>query len=173
MDNNFSEQVKTIIATGKDQAHLVGNSIFGTEHLLLGIIKTDNNKALDTLKAMGVDVDFLYTEIEVLLKNPIELTRFENPLKLNSEAESAIRITVLQARSFKSKLVESEHLLLSILRNQKSQTSKILDKQGINYDTFYFKLTGKHKQKKATFFNWILVFIGSIFEAMTGTRPHN
>jgi ATP-dependent Clp protease ATP-binding subunit ClpC len=55
---------------------------------------------------------------------------------LTKQAEKVIRITVLEAKSLKSALAESEHLVLSILRNKDNVACQILSQFKVDYDLF-------------------------------------
>ena len=49
MDENFSPKVRDVITYSKDEALRLGNDFIGTEHLLLGLIKKGNGKAIEIL----------------------------------------------------------------------------------------------------------------------------
>jgi ATP-dependent Clp protease ATP-binding subunit ClpC len=57
-------------------------------------------------------------------------------LPLTKQAEKVIRITVLEAKALKSTTVESEHLMLSILKNKENIATQILEQYGLDYDAF-------------------------------------
>ena len=64
MDNNFSAQVKEIISYSREEALRLGNDFIGTEHLLLGLIRDEENTAIKVLKQLNVDLYELRREIE-------------------------------------------------------------------------------------------------------------
>ena len=137
MDNNFSAQVKEIIAFSREEALRLGNDFIGTEHLLLGLIRDGENIAIRVLKSLSVDLYELRKEIELAIKDKAGKNIANiNSLPLTKQAEKVIRITVLEAKSLKSPLVESEHLVLSILKNKENLATQILNQFDIDYDIF-------------------------------------
>lgn len=141
MDNNFSTQVKEIISYSREEALRLGNDFIGTEHLVLGLIRDGENTAMKILKALNVDLYELRKEIELAVKDKTGKNIANiNSLPLTKQAEKVIRITVLEAKTYKSPLVESEHLMLSILKNKENIATQILNQFDVDYDMFKSEL---------------------------------
>ena len=137
MDNNFSAQVKEIISYSREEALRLGNDFIGTEHLVLGLIRDGENTAIKILKSLNVDLYELRKEIEVAIKDKTGKNIANiNSLPLTKQAEKVIRITVLEAKAHKSVMVESEHLMLSILKNKENIATQILNQFDVDYDIF-------------------------------------
>ena len=137
MDNNFSPQVKEVISFSREEAIRLGNDFIGTEHLLLGLIRDGENLALKVLVNLHVDLSELRKEVELAIKDKSGKTVVNmNSLPLTKQAEKVIRVTVLEAKSLKSPVVETEHLLLSILKNKDNIATQILNQFDIDYDSF-------------------------------------
>jgi len=142
MDSNFSPKVKEIISYSREEALRLGNDFIGTEHLLLGLIREGDGMALKVLQTMHVDLFELRKELEVAIKdkNNKPLANI-NSLPLTKQAEKVIRITVLEAKALKSTTVETEHLMLSILKNKENVATQILNNHEIDYDRFKNELS--------------------------------
>lgn len=156
MDNNFSAQVKEIISFSREEALRLGNDFIGTEHLLLGLIRDGENLAIKVLKQLNVDLYELRKEIELAVKDKTGKNIANiNSLPLTKQAEKVIRVTVLEAKSLKSPLVETEHLLLSILKNKENIATQILNQFDVDYDIFRNELgmvsTGNTSTPKSEF----------------------
>ena len=137
MDNNFSAQVKEIISYSREEALRLGNDFIGTEHLVLGLIRDGENTAIKILKSLNIDLYELRKEIEVAVKDKTGKNIANiNSLPLTKQAEKVIRITVLEAKAHKSATVESEHLMLSILKNKENVATQILNQFDVDYDIF-------------------------------------
>jgi len=137
MDNNFSAQVKEIISFSREEALRLGNDFIGTEHLLLGLIREGENTAIKILKQLNVDLYELRKEIELAVKDKTGKNIANiNSLPLTKQAEKVIRVTVLEAKALKSPLVETEHLMLSILKNKENIATQILNQFDVDYDIF-------------------------------------
>jgi ATP-dependent Clp protease ATP-binding subunit ClpC len=137
MDDNFSPRVKDVITYSKEEALRLGHDFIGTEHLMLGILRDGNGKAISILNNLSVDLDYLRRKVEILSPaNPNVLVSNEKKnLHLTRQAERALKTTFLEAKVFQSTSISTAHLLLCILRNENDPTTKLLNKLKIDYDT--------------------------------------
>ena len=141
MDNNFSTQVKEIISYSREEALRLGNDFIGAEHLMLGLIRDQENTAIKVLKQLNVNLGELRKEIELAVKDKSGKNVANiNSLPLTKQAEKVIRVTVLEAKALKSPMVETEHLLLSILKNKENIATQILNQFDVDYDLFRTEL---------------------------------
>ncbi|MFV0247378.1 MAG: ATP-dependent Clp protease ATP-binding subunit [Tenacibaculum sp.] len=135
MDDNFSPQVRDVITLSKEEALRLGHDFIGTEHLLLGLIKKGDGKAIEILMTFNVDLDFVRNKLEKL--NPSSLSFKNNQKKtlhLTRQAEKAIKTTFLEAKLYQSNAIDTAHLLLCILRNEDDPTTKLLHKYDLDYE---------------------------------------
>jgi len=137
MDDNFSPRVKDVISFSKEEALRLGHDFIGTEHLMLGLLRDGNGKAIDILNALDVDLSHLRRKVEILSpSNPnIMIASDEKKnLHLTRQAERALKTTFLEAKLFQSKSINTAHLLLCVLRNENDPTTKLLNKLKVDYD---------------------------------------
>src|SRR5690606_20924984 len=130
-----------IISYSREEALRLGNDFIGTEHLLLGLIREGDGMAVRVLQSMQVDLFDLRKELEMAIKdkNSKPLANI-NSLPLTKQAEKVIRITVLEAKALKSATVETEHLMLSILKNRENVATQILNQYDVDYERFRTEL---------------------------------
>ena len=149
MDDNFSPRVKDVITYSKEEALRLGHDFIGTEHLVLGLIRNGEGKAIDILNFLGIDLNELRRKIESL--NPINFDSetkesSKKNLHLTRQAERALKTTFLEAKLFQSSVINTAHLLLCILRNENDPTTKIFNNMDINYNVVkdeYKSIIGK------------------------------
>ncbi len=142
MDSNFSSKVKEIISYSREEALRLGNDFIGTEHLLLGLIREGESIAIRILQSFNVNLYDLRKEVEIVIKDKTDRSNNHlNSLPLTRQAEKVIRITVLEAKTLKSRSVESEHLMLSILKNKENPAAQILHHYDVDYDRFKNELS--------------------------------
>ena len=137
MDDNFSPRVKDVIAYSKEEALRLGHDFIGTEHLMLGLLRDGNGKAISILDALEVDLDHLRRKVEILSPsnpNPNTIQKDKKNLHLTRQAERALKTTFLEAKLFQSSSINTAHLLLCILRNENDPTTKLLHKLKVDYD---------------------------------------
>ena len=136
MDDNFSPRVKDVITYSKEEALRLGHDFIGTEHLMLGILRDGNGKAIQILNNLSVDLDHLRRKVEILspASPSLEVNVEKKNLHLTRQAERALKTTFLEAKVFQSSSISTAHLLLCILRNENDPTTKLLNKLKIDYD---------------------------------------
>ena len=136
MDDNFSQKVKDVIAYSKEEALRLGHDFIGTEHLVLGLLRKRDGKAIDILNSLGINLEHLRKKIELLSPaNPIiPVGNDKKNLHLTKQAEKALKTTFLEAKLYKSDAINTAHLLLCILRNENDPTTKLMQKFEVDYE---------------------------------------
>ncbi|WP_311327846.1 Clp protease N-terminal domain-containing protein, partial [Capnocytophaga sputigena] len=135
MNDNFSPRVKRIFTYSKEEAVRLGQSTVGTEHFILAILQENEGSAINLLRNLNIDMEKLRQNIHTLTS-----ARGLNPPNFNAvhftvQAERAMQATYLEAKRMQSDVINTAHLLLSILRNENDPTTKVFNKLGLNYET--------------------------------------
>lgn len=137
MDDNFSPRVKDVISYSKEEALRLGHDFIGTEHLMLGLLREGQGKAMVILNNLAVDFDHLRRKVEILspANSSGSQSNDKKNLHLTRQAERALKTTFLEAKLYNSSIISTAHLLLCILRNENDPTTKLLNKLKIDYET--------------------------------------
>ncbi|GAB3329396.1 ATP-dependent Clp protease ATP-binding subunit [Marivirga atlantica] len=135
MEAKFSNRVKEVISLSREEALRLGHDYIGTEHLLLGMVREGEGVAISLLKKLGVSLDELRNELERSTRGTAtnNVKNLAN-IPLTKQSEKVLKITYLEAKIFKSQLIGTEHLLLSILRDEDNIASQVMDKFDVTYD---------------------------------------
>ncbi len=136
MEAKFSPRVKDVISFSREEALRLGHDYIGTEHLLLGLIREGDGTAIKILKTLGVDLSRVRHSVEDAVKGTAVTSLNLGNIPLTKQAEKVLKITHLEAKIFKSEVIGTEHLLLSILRDEDNVASQILLQFDVNYETF-------------------------------------
>lgn len=136
MEAKFSPRVKDVISYSREEALRLGHDYIGTEHLLLGLIREGDGMAIKILRGSGVDTARLRKSVEDSVKGTSSTSVNLGNIPLTKQAEKVLKITYLEAKIFKSEIIGTEHLLLSILRDEDNIASQILQQYNVNYDVF-------------------------------------
>ncbi len=147
MNDNFSQRVKDVIAYSKEEALRLGNEQIGTEHLILGMIREGEGKAISLFNTMNIDLQQLRVKIESIIPgNTSNEMLVKSNLQLTKQAERALKTTFLEAKLFRDDTVNTAHLLLCILRNENDPITKLFNKLSVTYDNvkeeFKFQFQG-------------------------------
>ena len=133
----FLPRVKDVIAYSKEEALRLGHDFIGTEHLMLGLLRDGNGRAVTILNALDIDLNHLRRKVEILSPanpNAGASANDKKNLHLTRQAERALKTTFLEAKLFQSSSINTAHLLLCILRNENDPTTKLLNKMKVDYD---------------------------------------
>jgi len=135
MHDNFSPKVKDVIAFSKEEALRLGHDYIGTEHLILGILRQGEGKAVAVLTALECDLESLRRKLEEI--SPAKNLLQQNPnrsLHLTKQADKALKTTFLEAKLYKDSSINTAHLLLCVLRNDQDPTAKLLYRFSATYN---------------------------------------
>jgi len=137
MEAKFSNKVKDVISYAREEALRLGHDYIGTEHLMLGMIRDGAGPGINLLLRTGVSLEQLKQNIEnstVSTSKGLDETKQLQNIPLTKQAEKVLRLTYLEAKYFKTNLVETDHLLMAILRDEDNVATQILEKYQVFYD---------------------------------------
>lgn len=134
MENRFTERVTNIINFSKEEANRLRNNSITPEHLLLGILREGDGKAIELLKNQKVDLLELKKNLEDMLKMNASIEQsVSDEISFNAETSRILRISLLEARLLKDQQVDTEHLLLAILKDNNTNAANTLNDCGLDY----------------------------------------
>lgn len=148
MEAKFSPRVKDVISFSREEALRLGNDFIGVEHLLLGLIREGDGKAIKILNEFHLDLKQIRQELEQnLAKSSKKITQSLTNIPLVKQAEKVLKLTYLEAKLFKSQMIGTEHLLLSILKSEENVACRTLNKYGVIYDNVKDELENMRDEK--------------------------
>jgi ATP-dependent Clp protease ATP-binding subunit ClpC len=133
MEGNFSNRVQDVIRLSREEALRLGHDYIGTEHLLLGIIREGEGIAVKILRNLGCDLYKLKKSVEDTVRTSGGTLTIGN-IPLTKQAEKVLKITYLEAKLYKSDVIGTEHLLLSLLRDDDNIAAQIMHQFEVHYD---------------------------------------
>ncbi|MEO0091856.1 MAG: ATP-dependent Clp protease ATP-binding subunit [candidate division WOR-3 bacterium] len=133
MQERFTERVRKVIALARQEAIRMHNDYIGTEHILLGLIKEGEGVAAMVLVNLGINLEELRRAVENAV-NFGSKTLVLGEIPLNQEARSALNWAVDEARRMNHSYIGTEHILLGLIREERSIASQILQSLGVELD---------------------------------------
>ena len=142
MNNQFTPRVSDIIMYSKEEAIRLKNSYIGPEHLLLGLLRDGEGKAIEALFNLQIDLKQLKVEMENKL-NEVQNTDFpfDENINFNDVASRILKLCILEAKQMKCEAVDSEHILLAIMRQKNNKASQLLEEHEVTYEKVMEALT--------------------------------
>jgi ATP-dependent Clp protease ATP-binding subunit ClpC len=133
MDGNFSDRLQDVIRLSREEALRLGHDYIGTEHLLLGIIREGQGVAVKILRNLDCDLMKLKKAIEDTVRTSGGTLTIGN-IPLTKQAEKVLKITQIESKIYKADVIGTEHLLLSLLRDEDNIATQILHQFNVTYD---------------------------------------
>ncbi len=148
MDAKFSQRIKDVLSYSKEEAIRLGNTEIGPEHLFLGILREGEGIAIDIIITLGANLYDLRRDIENSLNpsGPIKVTQTEN-IPLLRSSERILKLVYLEAKSLKKTTIDTGHLLLAILKDEKSNVAQILTTHQIDYNKVRQELEKENQEE--------------------------
>jgi len=134
MDGNFSDRLQDVIRLSREEALRLGHDYIGTEHLLLGIIREGQGVAVRILRNLDSDLMKLKKAIEDTVRTSGGTLTIGN-IPLTKQAEKVLKITQIESKIYKADVIGTEHLLLSLLRDEDNIATQILHQFNVTYDS--------------------------------------
>jgi len=152
MDSQFSQRVKDILGYSKEEAIRLGNSHISPEHLFLGILRDGEGVAVEILINQGIDLLVLKGSLEKSIKveSPVPVADHEIVPLLRS-TERILKLVYLEAKALKSSTIDSEHLLLAILKDENALVTRFLSELDVDYQSVRRAVEASSPSAKADF----------------------
>ncbi|MFN9327169.1 MAG: ATP-dependent Clp protease ATP-binding subunit [Flavobacteriales bacterium] len=136
MDAKFSPRVRDVITFSREEALSLGHNYIGIEHILLGLLRDGEGNAVKILRRLEVDLDELRRMVEGSMEPASAMAPPDkDKITLVKQAEKMLKITFLEAKLFKSPNNDTEHLLLSILKDEDNLATRTLHKFHVDYES--------------------------------------
>ena len=144
MYEQYSQEVSEILSYSREEALRLRNDFIGPAHLLLGIIRAGQGRAVNVLNILSVDLQTMKCELEKELCDQWSPLSVDDELELNEEASRLLRLSVLEARLYRSDKVYTEHVLLAILKGKDNMAAKILEGTGAKVICAFCNISNSH-----------------------------
>lgn len=142
MNNHFTPRVSDIIMYSKEEANRLRNGYIGPEHLLLGLIREGEGKAVEILFNLQINLHDIKCQLENFLKsNAEEDATYDENINFNEEASKVLKLCILEAKLLKSTMADSEHILLAIMKVKNNAAFRLLESNDVTYEEIIEQLT--------------------------------
>ena len=141
MNYKYSDRITRILGYSKEEALRLNNDYIGPEHLMLGLIREGNSRALDVLRRkFYVNIPSVKEVLERAVKDH-GTTLLSTDIALNKKSTTIMRLTILEARLLKSEESDAEHMLLAILKQNDNTVARVLNDCDVSYKELYDSLS--------------------------------
>ena len=136
MTSQFSPKVSEILAFSREEAARLASRSVGPEHLLLGMLRSNDGPVIDLFHRLNMNLQSVKTELEQRVReDEIGIPIHTTDLVLNEKASNILKLAVLEARIQRTTKVDEQHLLLAILHDAVNNGAKqVLELNNMNYE---------------------------------------
>lgn len=150
MNNQFSQRVSDIIAYSKEEANRLRNKYIGPEHILLGMLRDGEGKAIEILTRLDIDLKRIKKRLEGFLKDAEDDTLLPDAdIPLSPLGARILKMSILEARLLKSMTADTEHVLLAILKDGDNLAATVLEENKVYYQAVFELLSMKSTNPNA------------------------
>ena len=145
MNNQFSPKISEVLIYSKEEALRLHNECVAPEHLLLGLIRDGEGKAIQILRLLNLDFRSVKLRAEQSIQGSAmqEMPDADHEIILNEKASKIMRLCLLEARMLKAQVADTEHILLAIMKEKDNNACRILEENSIHYTDILNLLTQK------------------------------
>lgn len=140
MSNSYSKRMNDVIEAGREEAGRLQNGYIGPEHLMLALLREGDGNAIRILQDFQANLTQIKQDIELEISNTVDDTA-PGDIAVTKSAERVLRISMLEARMFKSDVTRTEHLLLALLKEEYNIVAQVLNQSGITYRMVYDRIS--------------------------------
>ncbi|MFT4104236.1 MAG: ATP-dependent Clp protease ATP-binding subunit [Lacrimispora sp.] len=136
MIDRFTTKARTAVNLAVKAAERLGHSYIGTEHLLIGLLEEGTGVAARVLEENGVKEEKVLSLISQLIAPDQPVRLFEDG-GYTPGARRVLENSYREAVRFKANLIGTEHLLVSIIKDNDCVASRLLNTIGVSIQKLY------------------------------------
>ena len=138
MFKRYTEKAKRAIMIAQEEAINLNHDYIGTEHILIGLIKEEEGVASQVLRQLGVNIDKVVEEVERLVgKGEYQQV---GEIAFTPRAKKVLELASQEASQLKNNYIDTEHILLGLIKEGSGVAVRILTDLGINLDNVYSEI---------------------------------
>jgi hypothetical protein len=126
----FTASAKEELEFARAQSASFHHGFIGTEHVLLGLLKSENGIVPNLLRRNGVDREAIRKEIEKLI-GPAPVHDVAADIPYTPRAKKALLLAVAEAKALKHTFVSGEHIFLGLLLEGSGLAPLVLKNLGV------------------------------------------
>ncbi len=148
MFEKYTEKARRVIFFARYEASQFGSPSIETEHLLLGLIREDKNLTNRFFPKANASIDSIRKEIEgrTMIREKVSTSV---DLPFSDESKRALNAAAEESERLSHKHIGTEHMLLGLLREEKSVAAEILRERGLRLGMVREELSRGASEKHA------------------------
>lgn len=129
----FTERARKALTLAQDEAQRFNHNYIGTEHLLLGLAREGEGTAAQVLTGLGFELSKLRPAVEYIIGRGDQILM--GNVGLTPRLKKVIELAVDEARQLNHDHIDTEHLLLGLVREGEGIAAGILTQGGVSLES--------------------------------------
>jgi ATP-dependent Clp protease ATP-binding subunit ClpC len=164
MFERFTERARQVIVLAQDEGRLFKHNYIGTEHILLGLLRERDGIAARALDTLDITVEEVHLQVARIVGQGEEVATGEIPF--TSRAKKVLELALREALSLGHDYIDTEHILLGLVREDTGVGARILLKLGVNANSIRIEivrlLSGPGRQRRRIRVGELLTCAGAL-----------
>ncbi len=136
----FTEEARRVVVLAQEEARTLGHAHIGSEHLLLGLLRREDDGAAAVLGDLGIDLARGRAAVEEIVGRGEDSPAGQIPF--TPRAKKALELALREALSLGHNYIGPEHILLALLRlGSRGTASRVIDEAGIGRESLREEIT--------------------------------
>ena len=132
--HRFTARAREVVVHAQAEAQALGHNYIGTEHLLLGLLRTEEGVATVALGSLGVAYEPVRSEVERVVgtsaKAPVA-----GRLPFTPRSKKVLELALRESLALKHNYIGTEHILLGLAGEGEGVAAEILDRLGADVES--------------------------------------
>jgi ATP-dependent Clp protease ATP-binding subunit ClpC len=120
----FTDQAREVVVLAQDESRELKHNYIGTEHLLLGLLREEEGLAARVLESLDITVEDVRAQVARIVGQGDEVTTGQIPF--TPRAKKVLELSLREALALGRKSIDTEHVLLGLLREGEGVANRIL-----------------------------------------------
>ena len=134
MNMQYSTDLNRLLDLSREEATRLQSAQIEPIHLLLGMLKMNQSHGCELLQRQGVNLSVLKQDSETWVRGNMPTNTDSNDtMSVSRRTEKILRLTMLESMNAHSKVADTEHLLLALMRERENEACKLLSETNVTY----------------------------------------
>jgi len=144
MKKEIVPKLKKVMDRAQDEAKMYDDKVVRPEHIILSMVNDGDNRCVNTLKAMGIDLNELYDQLSKYTRDTHLNISSNNPkrfrISFSDETQKILKMVDKESDNLNDHMIDTAHIMMAVLKNKKNDLNKLFSKFKITYNKFNSKL---------------------------------
>src|SRR3989337_697846 len=124
MFERFTERARQVVVLAQEEARTLKHNYIGTEHILLGLLREEEDIASGVLPSLDITVERVRAQVVRIVGSGEEVTSGQIPF--TPRAKKVLELALREALSLGHNYIGTEHILLGLVRENEGVAARIL-----------------------------------------------